>query len=113
MRNIHVLPTAKPSRLWLDEFNVLRYGNESFYYESGCIWQNIYITNSEEIKEGDWSYNIEENIVAKCIHIEGLSNGHYIGKKIILTTDQDLICDGIAQISEDVFLKIVEQFNKK
>lgn len=32
-------------------------------------------------------------------------------KKIILTTDQDLINDGIEQISEDTLLKIVERIN--
>ena len=66
--------------------------------------ENIHITSDEEIKEGDWSYNIEQNIVAKCIHIEGLSNGYYKGKKIILTTDQDLIKDGVQAI-DDEFLE--------
>lgn len=32
-------------------------------------------------------------------------------KKIILTTDQQLIADGIEQISEDTLLKIVEHIN--
>lgn len=32
-------------------------------------------------------------------------------KKIILTTDQDLIADGVEQISEDTLLKIVEHIN--
>jgi hypothetical protein len=30
-------------------------------------------------------------------------------KKIILTTDQDLIADGVEQILEDTLLKIVER----
>jgi translation initiation factor 2 beta subunit (eIF-2beta)/eIF-5 len=68
------------------------------------INQQIYITSDEEIKEGDWSLNTQQNIIAKCIHIEELSNGYYNGKKIILTTDQDLIKDGVQPI-DDEFLE--------
>ena len=55
MKNIHVLPTDKPSRLYYNSnqkhyrfnFNVIR--------SSNCIEnQNIYITSDEEIKEGDY-----------------------------------------------------------
>jgi hypothetical protein len=55
---------------------------------------NIYITNSEEIKEGDWVYHYASHKMFKydghglCVEV----------KKIILTTDQDLIKDGVQAI---------------
>jgi hypothetical protein len=83
------------------------------------INENIYITNDEEIKEGDWF--IREGSIHKCfkVHktdIEFLTSidSVYCGsntfwskeycKKIILTTDQDLIKDGVQAI-DDVFLE--------
>jgi hypothetical protein len=65
--------------------------------------QNIYITSDEEIKEGDW-YLTTEN----TIHKKGNSKkSMYVGgnpgvnKKVILTTDQDLIKDGVQAIDDD------------
>ena len=64
--------------------------------------QILYITSDEEIKEGDWflekagrQYPIQWNGVDKL-------NRHC--KKIILTTDQDLIEDGVQAI-DDEFLE--------
>lgn len=86
-------------------------------------YQNIYITSDEEIKEGDFFYvktpNIHGgNIVTKCLnHGKGCWSEHILTdkidekgyhpshcKKIILTTDQDLIKDGVQAI-EDEFLE--------
>jgi len=64
------------------------------------INQNIYITNDEEIKEGDWVIAIEgiwKNTVTK-ITGEPITD---VWKKIILTTDQDLIKDGVQAIDDD------------
>jgi hypothetical protein len=60
--------------------------------------QNIYITNSEEIKEGNWFLPISGigwklNIPIKADKYGGHNNHHC--KKIILTTDQNLINDGV------------------
>ena len=127
MKNIHVLPTDKPSRLYL---NTKEYIFEKEYSLSTdeCQNKHIYITNDEEIKDGDW-------FVVKLFKITGESDGLHIEKctkldniwcnnfdvistrhknnckKIILTTDQNLINDGIEQISEDTLLKIVEHIN--
>jgi hypothetical protein len=63
-------------------------------------YQNIYITNSEEIKEGDWYSH-------KQINYLRVSNSTAIpmdAKKVILTTDQDLIADGVQAI-DDEFLE--------
>jgi hypothetical protein len=65
------------------------------------INQHIYITNDEEIKEGDWIFNEErEPSVLQCIGQGSLRGWN----KIILTTDQDLIKDGVQAI-DDEFLE--------
>ena len=80
--------------------------------------QHIYITSDEEIKEGDYClYNKNHNSktpeweLAKCGLIESeemhpISDGRLLlwMVKIILTTDQDLIKDGIQAI-DDEFLE--------
>ena len=101
MKNLHVLPTDCPSRLryniktriWeLDEFPK--------YHTDIKSTHNIYITSDEEIKEGGWHYNLALNIVEKTTNFD---NG-VLQEKIILTTDQDLIADGVQEI-DDKFLE--------
>ena len=75
--------------------------------------QHIYITSNEEIKEGDWCYQVElnDNKVDKCYDVtlyhtwtnNGVDKTRKF-KKIILTTDQDLIADGVQAI-DDEFLE--------
>jgi hypothetical protein len=97
-RNLWVIPTDKPSRLQLNVntktlilFNNIQSNNESAH----LITQNIYITSDEEIKEGDPRIN---NYQRK------LKGEEIPSKKIILTTDQDLIKDGVQAI-DDEFLE--------
>ena len=102
MKNIHLIPTDKPSRLQLNVntkrlilFNNIQSNNESAHLTT----QNIYITSDEEIKEGDWFLH-----PFNTLHKAG---GNLIDKdfrKIILTTDQDLIQDGVQAI-DDEFLE--------
>jgi len=98
MKNIHVLPTDKPSNLVLIKNNLFLTTTKDF--DSIVVkFQNIYITSSEEIKEGDIWYdgtNIRKDFPKSFI------NG--IDKKIILTTDEDLIKDGVQAI-DDEFLE--------
>jgi hypothetical protein len=101
MKNIHILPTDKPSRLHKigNELGLTNTPNSNFLAKQ----HNIYITNSEEIKEGDWFYDLD----TKYIKIkQSWENSHldFNGKKIILTTDQDLIKDGVQAI-DDEFLE--------
>jgi type II secretory ATPase GspE/PulE/Tfp pilus assembly ATPase PilB-like protein len=51
MKNIHVLPTDKPSRLRYNLSNVLVLTKEPYRDYSKQVNQNIYITSDEEIKE--------------------------------------------------------------
>jgi hypothetical protein len=88
MKNVHVLQTDKTI------LNNVRYSRN---------YQNIYITNDEEIKEGDWFIN-ESNQIEKGIEYYDYKVLSPESKKIILTTDLNLIKDGIQAI-DDEFLE--------
>ena len=123
MKNIHLIPTDKPSRLSILNSGKLNFGTE-IMSSSNSKPQHIYITSSEEIKEGDkdfyiiandrdktWINHIEKVIECKIDPKHGkvliLSSGFiYIdeGCKIILTTDQELIKNGVQAI-DDEFLE--------
>lgn len=116
MKNIHVLPTENESRIRYNSFNkVYELCEFPKYHTDIKSTHNIYITSDEEIKEGDWYLNIEEydriknpfygklykaNQSIKSVSTEYKHNL----KKIILTTDQDLIKDGVQAI-DDEFLE--------
>jgi len=106
MKNIHILPTDKPSRLIINTSGVLTLGKEVYTILENK--QNIYITSDEEIKVGDWWLNLKTNDVDKCTHKSEVllynSEKYEHIKKIILTTDQDLIKDGVQSI-DDEFLE--------
>jgi len=107
-RNLWVIPTEKPSRLILQGSEVVlsKYLeiNEGFSEFN----QNIYITSDEKIKEGDYVIKISSlykggGIAQKYSFIDAQFED-IIFKKIILTTDQDLIKDGVHGI-DDTFLE--------
>tara|TARA_B110000503_G_scaffold27536_1_gene43962 strand:- start:11066 stop:11668 length:603 start_codon:yes stop_codon:yes gene_type:complete len=99
MKNLHILPTDKLSKLAYVGDNGLCLG-ENFPNTTYCKPQNIYITNDETIKEGDWFLYQEKLLVRH----DGSMNTLLNCKKIILTTDQDLIKDGVQAI-DDEFLE--------
>jgi hypothetical protein len=120
MKNIHILPTDKPSRLIYNDANQLCYqSNKSFKNDRKNRKKfNIYITSDEEIKEGDYGL-IGKEIGKIIINGDGYeflmgvaisyeyADFYYLQevcKKIILTTDQDLIKDGVQPI-DDEFLE--------
>jgi translation initiation factor 2 beta subunit (eIF-2beta)/eIF-5 len=92
MKNIHVLPTDKPSRLYSDKGKL--WLDDLVYADNN---QHIYITSDEEIKEG-WYINTLTNYIAKGSGVD------INWKHIILTTDQELIKDGVQAI-DDEFLE--------
>lgn len=104
MKNIYILPTDFPSKLALQLNNQPNYNLQ--FSEQISTWtfnwqkQNIYITSDEEIKDGNWCIDDIENI----FKIENLEYFKKFCKKIILTTDQELIENGIQTI-DDEFLK--------
>jgi hypothetical protein len=112
MKNVHLLPTDKPSRLVqrriTKEVKISSLNNPQ-------LWNNIniYIASDEEIKEGDY-------VVVSCSEIEieevrlviGYYNEQFLFddrgqihmdycKKIILTTDPQLIADGVQPIDNE------------
>jgi hypothetical protein len=105
MKNLYLLPTDKPSRLWLDKNNnKLHLDIESY----GVNNQNIYITSDEDIKEGDWYLEEKSKFNPKKLISDKWGDGNHFKifnqkgyKKIILTTDPDLIKDGVQQISDE------------
>lgn len=101
MRNIHIIATDKPSRLFKYN-NGLGFSKGFQNGSNAFLNQNIYITNSEEIKEGDWCFDINGKIF-KHKNYFPISIGQ---RKIILTTDQDLIADGVQTIPDD-FLEFI------
>ena len=102
MKNIHILPTDKPSRLFIDE-NILILDNEYLpNIPSDGQNQHIYITSDEEIKEGDWMIRGNEQPIKVTKDFFWDFGVRYY--KIILTTDQDLIKDGVQAI-DDEFLE--------
>ena len=109
MKNIHVLKTSKPSKLLKDLVDkTYQFKKEATFGNRIELPLNIYITSDEEIKEGDWWLNIKTNDVDKCTHKSEVSvynsQKYQHIKKIILTTDQDLIKDGVQAI-DDEFLE--------
>ena len=98
MENIHILSTDKPSRLIQAEDDELMLLNE-LYENTYNINKHIYITSDEEIKEGDYYY---DNIVLQVRQWKSFMIYNNVQHfKIILTTDQDLIDDGVQAIADE------------
>jgi len=101
MKNLYVLPTDKPSRLSILNSGKLNFGAEAMSSSNSKL-QHIYITSDEEIKEG-----VDQWYLDKYLNKPRNSSGAQYGEKqnvIILTTDQDLIKDGVQPI-DDEFLE--------
>jgi hypothetical protein len=110
MENIHVLPTDKPSSLVLETKNNNLFITTTKDFGTKIMkFQHIYITSDEEIKEGDW-------YIHKQINYLRVSNSTAIpmdAKKIILTTDQDLIKDGVQAIDNEFLEWFIKNPNYK
>jgi hypothetical protein len=106
MKNIHVLPTDKLSIICkLDNVLVLSKIGTLTNDTKSLIRQNIYITSDEEIKDvrphkGKWQLEKEQILNKFPNYLTDLSEC----KLVILTTDQDLIKDGVQAI-DDEFLE--------
>lgn len=103
MKNIYILPTDKPSRLHLAYDKDYYLSVEPFIQLDTKNYKsfNIYITSDEETKERVWCYAILSKQVFRNVNPNLKSEDK---KKIILTTDQDLIADGVQAI-DDEFLE--------
>ena len=104
MKNLHVLPTDKPSRLSILNSGKLNFGAEVMSSSNSKL-QHIYITSDEEIKDvrphkGKWQLEQEQILNKFPTYLTDLSEC----KLVIMTTDQELIKDGIQAI-DDIFLE--------
>jgi hypothetical protein len=102
MKNIFLIPTDKPSRLIHNDANQLCYlSNKSYKNDRKWMYRkkfNIYITSDEKIKYNDyitdryrvWQWKDDSSLLGR--------------KKVALTTDSDLIKDGVQAI-DDEFLE--------
>ena len=107
MKNLYILPINKSSRLhtWINDKGLRATLYEKPQLEDPNTAKNIYITSDEEIKDvrphkGKWHIE-KENILNKFPdYLTDLSEC----KLVIMTTDQDLINDGVQAI-DDEFLK--------
>jgi hypothetical protein len=110
MKNTHIFSTDKPTFLHKStKTGILRKSSACINDMKQAQGMNIYITSDEEIKEGDWILDTVNDIIEKVKFISKgkLINGCWVlksCKKIILTTDQDLIADGVQAI-DDEFLE--------
>jgi hypothetical protein len=100
MKNIFLVQTDKPSRLVKIK--------DTFFLTStddipGGTFYNIYIT-SDEFEPEKWYFNTKYNHVSKSVRVPNIDMLEAGCKKIILTTDPDLIKDGVQAI-DDEFLK--------
>jgi hypothetical protein len=104
MKNLHVIPTDKPSRLWINTIN----GELVLDKEANELHaQNIYITSDEKLPYDSSIFNSgafyhrdpvgDVHIITKHTF---KPNPHFC-KRIILTTDQDLIKDSVQAIDDD------------
>jgi len=102
MKNLYLLPTDKPSRLVKikDTFFLTSTNNIP-----GGTFYNIYITADEEIGENDWYLDTTVNVIFKNDKLFLNGTGY---KKIILSTDPELIADGIQAIDDEFLLWFVK-----
>jgi hypothetical protein len=131
-KNIFLIQTNKPSRLIRNEKGIILSNDtiSKYLHLIQAKYCNIYITSDEEIKVGDWVINLNSPYAHKelCRIDNQLELERYAKKtsnnckKIILTTDQDLIKKGVQDIvshflewfinnpsCEEVEIKLIEQ----
>jgi hypothetical protein len=100
MKNLFLLPTDKESKLYLGNL-----GKPVTIQSASAQLKkplHIYITNDEDIKKGDWGYHTL--LKGGCVIQSKYDEPNSTMKKIILTTDQDLIKNGVQAI-DDEFLE--------
>jgi hypothetical protein len=102
MKNIHVLPTDKPSRLCIDNScDELNYSEIEALSSKHITNQHIYITSDLDINENDYIITSDGKLVQVSYLLSKDVDG---GLKVIMATDQDLIKDGVQAI-DDKFLE--------
>lgn len=110
MKNVHLLQTETyPAKLQLDrDYGTLTILDEPCVINGqDFVGANLYITSDEEIKEGDWVFDLDVKRIVKADSLKVATSKKsqcWYYKKIILTTDPRLIKDGV-QALDDEFLE--------
>jgi hypothetical protein len=97
MKNVHILPTDKPSRISFVKDKLVLFNTEG----EGSMTHHIYITSDEDINENDYIITKDGRLVQVSYLLSKDLEG---ASKVVLTIDQDLIKDGIQAI-DDEFLE--------
>jgi len=105
MKNLHILTNnCSISNLVVigDKLTLIRsnYYSKRYIKFHGYQSKAIYITNDEEPKNGDWILN-SWNEIHKLTKNDKSESYKNTCKKIILTTDQDIIKDGVQPIPDE------------
>jgi hypothetical protein len=116
MKNVHLLPTDKPSRLAGSEYITNEQGIDKRVLkfklwdklipnkdlkDIGYIPQNIYITSNEEIKMDDWYLDDTNSVRQAITECESYWTHRKDYQKIILTDNPDLIAEGVQPIDNE------------
>ena len=92
MKNIHLLKTEKPTGIFQSNSG-LQFSIRDKVRVYPLIGFHTYITSDKEIKIGNWCID-KHNAVYKQ-ETDKIFTEFTNSKKIILTTDEDLIADGV------------------
>ena len=109
MKNIHILPTTQPSRLWVNNLlqGKLELSEETLIGSNTA--QHIYITSDEEIKIDDYFYDKHfNNVINYGDDFTRNPNDFDDTHKIVLTTDPTLIAEGVQEIDDEFLEWFVE-----
>jgi hypothetical protein len=121
MKNIYVLPSNSPSKLWRSTASTPYLVLDKFFRREVEFVEpkNLYIISNERIKDGDYALNTRASTVIKQHPeqqntIEHLQGGQirYIFK-IILTTDLLLIKGGVQEVPTEFLEWFVKNPNCK
>ena len=112
MRNTHILSTVQPSRLCLTREGYILGEGYSLSTDE-CHNKHIHITSGDEIKEGDWVILNDSEFIKKLGKFKWFGSDEVfeiIGgglasitscRKVIMTTDLELVKDGVQVISDE------------
>ena len=116
MKNVHIIPTIQPSRLWVNNL-YRRLELEAGNLIGSNTARHLYITNDEEVKKEDWTIWLGKDNQPFLKKVIDEREGEWLlsstydmwvkkdkPKKIILTTDSDLVKESVQAI-DDKFLQ--------
>lgn len=109
MKNLFILPSKKPSRLLKSQnnnFMIIKSDTPNWFeIILKNTYQNIYITNNDGLNENDYVITDDVDNYGKLFQVSWLKNNKIKNcYKVILTTDHDLIKNGVQAI-DDEFLE--------